>query len=86
MEARLGSNRLKNVGEVVSLTHRQAALYPQKDFWYSFLLEDESTPRATVRLEGLSQLKKKKKTDDLIGNRTRDLPGCSILLLLLFRL
>jgi hypothetical protein len=29
-----------------------------------------------VRLEGLSQLKKR--SNDLIGNRTRDLPACSI--------
>jgi hypothetical protein len=28
---------------------------------------------ATVRLEGLRYLKKKKKTNDLTGNRTRDL-------------
>jgi hypothetical protein len=34
-----------------------AAFYPQEDSWYSFLLEAESTPRAIVRLEGLSQLK-----------------------------
>jgi hypothetical protein len=30
-------------GEVVSLTRRPAALYPQEDSWYSFLLEAEST-------------------------------------------
>jgi hypothetical protein len=39
---------------VVSLTLRPAALYPQEDFWYSLLLETEST----VRLEGLGKLKK----------------------------
>jgi hypothetical protein len=32
-------------------------------------------PRATVRLEGSGKLKK---SNDLIGNRTRDLPACSI--------
>jgi hypothetical protein len=32
--------------------------------------------RTTVRLEGLGRLKKK--SDDLIGKRTRDLPACSI--------
>jgi hypothetical protein len=32
-------------------------------------------PRVVVRLEGLGQLKK---SNDLIGNRTRDLPTCSI--------
>jgi hypothetical protein len=35
-------NRLTDGGEVVSLT--PAALYPQEDSWYSFLLEAESTP------------------------------------------
>jgi hypothetical protein len=34
-----------------------AALYPQEDSLYSFLLEADSTPRAIVQLEGLSQLK-----------------------------
>jgi hypothetical protein len=32
---------------------------------------------AIVRLEGLDQLKH---SSDLIGNRTRDLPACSIVL------
>jgi hypothetical protein len=32
-------------------------------------------PRAIMQLEGLGQLKK---SNDLIGNRTRDLPACSI--------
>jgi hypothetical protein len=36
-----------------------AALYPEEDSWYSFLLEAESTPKAIVRLEGLGKLKKK---------------------------
>jgi hypothetical protein len=36
-------NRLTDGGEVVSLTHRPAALYPQEDSWYSFLLEGEPT-------------------------------------------
>ena len=31
------------VGRVVSPTHRQP-LPPRKDYWYSFLLEAESTP------------------------------------------
>jgi hypothetical protein len=35
-------NRLTDGGDV-SLTHRTAALYPQEDSWYSFLLEAEST-------------------------------------------
>jgi hypothetical protein len=37
-------NRLTDGGEVVSLTRRPTALYPQEDSWYSFLLEAESTP------------------------------------------
>jgi hypothetical protein len=36
---------------------RAGHLYPQEDFWYSFLLEAESTPGAIVRLEGLGRLK-----------------------------
>jgi hypothetical protein len=51
-----------------------AALYPQEDSWYSFLLRGWVNPRTIVRLEGLCQLKK---SNDLIGNRTRDLPACS---------
>jgi hypothetical protein len=35
---------------------RPAALYCQENSWYSFLLVDESTPRATVRLEELDKL------------------------------
>jgi hypothetical protein len=37
-------NWLTDGGEVVSLRRRPAALYPQEDSWYSFLLEVESTP------------------------------------------
>jgi hypothetical protein len=44
-------------------------LYPQEDSWYSFLLQAESTPRAIVRLEELGALKK---SNDFIGNQTRD--------------
>jgi hypothetical protein len=36
-------NRLTNGGEVVGFRRRLAALYPQEDSWYSFLLEAEST-------------------------------------------
>jgi hypothetical protein len=68
-------NRLTDGGEVVSLM-RRTLFTPQKDSRYSFLLEAESTPRAIVRLEGLGQLKK---FSDLIGNRSRDLPACSVL-------
>jgi hypothetical protein len=34
-----------------------AALYPQEESWYSFLLEVESTLSTVVQLEGLGQLK-----------------------------
>jgi hypothetical protein len=51
-----------------------AALYPQDDSWYSFLLQAKSTP-GRGRLEGLRQLKK---SNDLTGNGTHDLPACSI--------
>ena len=43
-------------GKVVSPTHRPP-LPPRKYSWYSFLLETESTPGATVRPEGLCQWK-----------------------------
>jgi hypothetical protein len=36
--------RLTVGGEGDSLTGPQAALYPQEDFWYSFLLEAELIP------------------------------------------
>jgi hypothetical protein len=35
-------NRLTDGGESVSLTYQPAALYPQEDPWYPFLLETES--------------------------------------------
>jgi hypothetical protein len=38
------NNRLTNGGEAVSLMRQPAALEPQEDSWYSFLLESESTP------------------------------------------
>jgi hypothetical protein len=37
-------NRLTDGGEVVRFTCRPAALYPQEDSWYSFLLEAELIP------------------------------------------
>jgi len=41
-------------GKFVSPTHRPP-FPPRKHSWYSFLLEDESTPRAIVRPEVLCQ-------------------------------
>jgi hypothetical protein len=40
----ISNEALTDGGEVVSLTRRLAALYPQEDSWYSFLLEAEYTP------------------------------------------
>jgi hypothetical protein len=37
-------NQLRDGGEIVSLMPRLAALLPQENSWYSFLLEAESTP------------------------------------------
>jgi hypothetical protein len=37
-------NCLTDGGKFVSITRRPAALYPQEDSWYSFLLETEPTP------------------------------------------
>jgi hypothetical protein len=50
-------NRFTDGGEAVTLTGRQAALYPQEDSWYSFLLKADMDSMAIVRLEGLGQLK-----------------------------
>jgi len=46
-----------------------AAFTPRKYTWYSFLLEAESTPGRITSL---------KNTNDTTGNRTRDLPVCSV--------
>jgi hypothetical protein len=46
-------NWLTDGGEVVSLTCQPAALYPQEDFWYSFLLEDHSAPGRIRSIENL---------------------------------
>jgi hypothetical protein len=53
----------------------RSALYPQEDSWYSFLLRDCVELRAIVQLERVGKLKK---SIDLIGKGTRDLPACSI--------
>jgi hypothetical protein len=41
---KFSSYRLTDDGEVLSLTRLPAALYPQENSWYSFLLEAESNP------------------------------------------
>jgi hypothetical protein len=70
---RYETSRLPHSGEVVGLTHRPPFTL-QEDFWYSFLLEAESTQghRAAGRIRSIE------KFNDLIGSRTRDLPACSI--------
>jgi hypothetical protein len=45
--------------------YASAALYPQEDFWYSFRLE-----AGRIRLI--------EESNNLIGNRTHDLPACII--------
>jgi hypothetical protein len=48
-------------------------LYPRRNFWYSLLLEAESTPGPYAA----GRMKSMKDPNDTIGNRTRDLPACS---------
>jgi hypothetical protein len=52
-------NRLTDGCKVVSSKHRPP-FTPREDFWYSFLLEAETTPWALVRLEGWGKLKSPK--------------------------
>ena len=61
-------------GKVVSSTHRPP-LPPRKYSWYSFLLEAEST--AGPQCGRKDYVNEKKKSNDTIGNRARDLPACS---------
>jgi hypothetical protein len=50
-----------------------AALYSKEDSSYSFLLEAESTPNHTEA----GRIRLIEKSNDLIGNRTRELPACA---------
>jgi hypothetical protein len=65
---------LTDGGEVVSLPRQPATLYLQEDSWYSFLLEAESTPGHSEA----GRISSIEKSNDLIGNRNRGLPACSI--------
>jgi hypothetical protein len=47
---------------------------PQEDSWYSFLLEAGRPQGHTTA----GRIRSIAKSNDLIGNRTRDLPACSI--------
>ena len=49
-------------------------LYPRKHSWYSFLLEVELIPGPYC---GRKYYVDEKKSNDTIGDRTRDLPACS---------
>jgi phosphodiesterase/alkaline phosphatase D-like protein len=46
---------------------------PKEDFWYSFLSEAESSPGHSAA----GSFGSIEKSNDLIGNRTLDLPACS---------
>jgi hypothetical protein len=65
-------NRLKDGGEVVSLT-RQPRFVPQEDSPHSFLSEAESNPRP----QWLEGLEKSEQFNGLIRTKTRDLQACS---------
>jgi hypothetical protein len=58
--------------KVVSPTHRPPSP-PRKYSWYSFLLEDGSTPGQQCGRRIMS----KKNSNDTIRNQTHDLPACS---------
>jgi hypothetical protein len=56
-------------------TYTSAALYPQEDSWYSFLLEAESTPGPQWAARKIRSIEK---LNYLIRNRTRELPAFTI--------
>jgi hypothetical protein len=66
-------SQLRDDSEVVSLLRWPTTLYPQEDSWYSFLLQAESTQGHSAA----GRIRSVEKSGD-IGNRTRNLPACSI--------
>jgi hypothetical protein len=55
---------------VVSVTRLPAAVYPQEDSWYSFLLRGLSRPRGHSAAGRINSIEK---SSDVIGN-----PACSV--------
>jgi hypothetical protein len=68
--AHFPDNGLTHGREVVSLMRRPS----QEDSWYSFLSKRLSLPRGH---NAAGRIRSIEKSNDLIGNRTRDLPTCS---------
>jgi hypothetical protein len=68
-------HRLTDGGEVVSLT-RQLFFTPRKISWYSFLLAVEATQGRSAA----GRIRSIEKANYIIGNRTRDLQVCGIVL------
>jgi hypothetical protein len=66
-------SRVTDGGEVVGLKRRPPFI-PQKESWYSFMLEAESTQGYSAA----GRIRSIEKTNDLVGNQTHDLPACSI--------
>jgi hypothetical protein len=65
-------SQLTDGGDDVTLT-RRPPFTPQEDSWYLFPLEATSTPGPEC-----DWIRYIEKFNDLIGNRTRDYPACSI--------